>query len=38
MLFPPLILRLIGSLPGALALTAMGYMQSKERIAEPPVA
>jgi len=38
MLFPPLILRLIGSLPAALALIAMGYKQSKGEIAESPVA
>ena len=35
-LFPPLILRLIGSFPAALALTAMGYRQSKGGIAESP--
>jgi hypothetical protein len=29
MLLPPLILRLIGSIPAALALTAMGYRQAK---------
>lgn len=38
MLFPPLILRLVGSIPAALALTAMGYRQCKRGIAESPVA
>ena len=38
MLFPPLILRLVGSLPAAVALTAMGYMQAKGGIAQSPVA
>lgn len=38
MLFPPLILRLIGALPAALALSAMGYWQSKGAVDESPVA
>jgi hypothetical protein len=38
MLFPPLTLRLVGSIPVALALTAMGYRQFKRGIAESPVA
>jgi hypothetical protein len=34
MLFPPLVLRLIGSVPAALALTAMGHRQFRGEIAE----
>ena len=37
-LFPPLILRLIGSLPAAIALTAMAYGQYKRGMAESQVA
>jgi hypothetical protein len=38
MLFPPLILRLIGSIPAAFALTAMGYKQAKGGGAASPFA
>ena len=37
-LFPPLILRLIGAPPAAIALTAMGYRQYKRGMAESQVA
>lgn len=37
-LFPPLILRLVGALPAALALSVMGYRQSKEAVVKSPIA
>ena len=38
MLFPPLILRIIGALPAAIALSTMGYWQYKGALADSRVA